>query len=265
MIIPIKRISPLANNSQYFIVGQSYQNKTVFKYMNLETALICINEGTLRLSEPDRWVDKYEGRFYNANYNNLKLCVTKDTPKLYACCFTYKKMSEAAWKAYNGDARGLRMNTVQFEIDVNGLRKQLLQNISSSDKVYEGRVDYSVSDHIIETLHKKSSCGHQAIVRNFDLKHYLTLLLLKRKAFSHEYELRLFLNKNGDTQKKQSFVDIPMDWKKVIKHINVQDTLSEIELLLLEKICQDKGINKSVIKKTSLYGVTKHQCIFFDP
>ena len=60
------------------------KNKTVYKYMDFETAIICLTSSSIRFVEPTEWYDKYEGRFYNANY--IRICKdTYLTPILYAC------------------------------------------------------------------------------------------------------------------------------------------------------------------------------------
>ena len=59
-----------------------------FKYLDLESALLCLKYKNIRFAEPTRWEDKYEGRFYQAKYAN----VCKDdkcTPLLYACCISF--------------------------------------------------------------------------------------------------------------------------------------------------------------------------------
>lgn len=236
----------------------------MFKYMNLETALICLNDGTLRFSEPDRWEDKFEGRFYNADYSQLRVSSVDDTPKLYACCFTYKKMSESAWKMYNGDAKGLRAKTIQIEINVAAFRKELLSKLYNKDKVYEGRVCYDVCNSIIENIHKSGAKWHSDIVVNFDLRKYLTLLLLKRNYFSHEQELRIFIKKDNDETKCTSCLDVPIVWSRVIEHIYVAEDVSNIEMLLLKRICKDRGIDESKIKKATIYGMSQRQQIKFD-
>ena len=82
--------------------------RTVYKYMDMNTAIKCLEEGkfTLRFSEPTVWNDNYEKRFYKADYKQF-IDTTKGDEEIpsivYACCFTRNKTSEAAWKTYSYD------------------------------------------------------------------------------------------------------------------------------------------------------------------
>ena len=70
----------------------------VFKYMTLDVFLTSLYCGTWRFFEPSKWKDKFEQRFYCANY---ALPTAKGhTPQLFATCVTRGKNSEAAWKVY---------------------------------------------------------------------------------------------------------------------------------------------------------------------
>lgn len=136
-----RKINLIKGSANYYTAGKAYTNKTMFKYMNLETALLSLYGGTLRFSEPDVWRDSFESRFYTANYQNIKHCPTSDTPKLYACCFTYKKVSEAAWTTYNSGHRGLGAKCVQFVINVDRFRQELQLTQNGQNRIYEGRID----------------------------------------------------------------------------------------------------------------------------
>ena len=72
---------------------------TVYKYMTIEAFLISLYTKTWRFFEPSKWNDKYEQRFYCANY---QIDGAKNaTPQLFATCVTREKNSEAAWKVYS--------------------------------------------------------------------------------------------------------------------------------------------------------------------
>lgn len=54
--------------------------------MTLETFMTCLYTGTWRFFEPNKWQDRYERRFYCADY--LFPNAQTDAPKLYATCVT---------------------------------------------------------------------------------------------------------------------------------------------------------------------------------
>ena len=67
-----KRFGPIMNdnNVSYYKLG-ALMGGPFYRYMDLETALICLENKSLRFSEPSLWQDNYESRFYNANYKNV--------------------------------------------------------------------------------------------------------------------------------------------------------------------------------------------------
>lgn len=249
--------------SNYFSIGNVYRNKTMYKYMNLETALLCIEQGSIRFSEPDVWRDSFESRFYTADFQNIKHCPATDTPKLYACCFTYKKVSEAAWTTYNAEKKGLGSKCIQLVLNVEQFRNELIKSLSNQDCIYEGRIDYSLGDSVIQKLHTSSSPFYAEIHNRFNLETFLSLMLLKRSSFSHEQELRIFIKKNGDIKKNKSSYDIPINWNNVIGKIYLAEDFSNMEMKLFIDMCKVKGINPNIISKQSIYGkATDKQIVF---
>ncbi len=258
-----RKINLINGYSNFYSIGQIYNNQTMFKYLNLETAIVCIENGILRFSEPDVWRDSFESRFYSADYKNLKHCPATDTPKLYACCFTYKKMSEAAWTTYNANQKGLGAKCAQFVINVAAFRQILNQAIGNNDSVYEGRVEYNIGDSVIANLHTCKSQYHTELHNKFSLNLYMSLLLLKRSAFSHEKEIRFFINRSGDDLKCQSHFDAKMDWAKVISKIYLAEDVSDVEMKIFKDICIDKGISSNIITRQSIYGKSTGKHIIF--
>lgn len=219
--------------------------KWVYKYMDLETAIRCLTSGTLRFAEPTQWSDKYESRFYNADYSNV--CKSRDcTPRLYACCFTHKKASEAAWKTYSYNKAGLGCRCVQFKINLKRLRLGLDSFATANGfQVCESLMCYDLTDKRIESLHEKKSSLYGEFFKGFSLESYLSLLSLKRQAFDYEEEIRYFLiPKNLDSEvNAETFVKI--EWKKIVEEILVDSKMSYVEKEILTLYCEKAGLNIS--------------------
>ena len=71
---------------------KTYQK--IYKYMTLETFMTCLYTGTWRFFEPNKWQDKYEIRFYCADYQFPN--AHEAAPKLFATCVTRERNSEAS-------------------------------------------------------------------------------------------------------------------------------------------------------------------------
>ena len=208
---------------------------SVYKYMTLDTFITSLEYGSWRFFEPNKWPDKYERRFYCANYINVNNAVNI-VPRLYATCVTRTKNSEAAWKVY-ARGEGLQAHCVQLELDIVKLRQEIAL---SNYMFYEKRVNY-LAEHTIFHLHENTSKSYHVYFNNFSLNSFIELLSLKRDAFSYENEVRLFLipdlSHNRSVGKKSLSIDVNINWCNVIKSIRVDSKCSDSELIALCHSC----------------------------
>lgn len=201
----------------------------LYKYMSLEALFKTLRNG-LRFREPSQWPDKFEQRFYHANYSHLT--TSEPMPMLlYACCMTSKKESEVAWKNYLDIDKGyLRCPyCVRITLKRVPFLKMLSQwAMKNSDyRVYEGAVEYH-KRYTIESMHLPKMPGaisiHNAFFckGNFELEDFLSLLLLKREAFDHEKEVRYFIVPPKCSKDKYFDLSInPNDWSNIIESITI--------------------------------------------
>lgn len=261
------------NNVIFELFGElpRKNNPCLYKYMDLESALLCLEkdggrnkEPNIRFVEPTSWEDQYEGRFYNAEYklDDGKGTITDEDPKitpfLYACCFSSKSENEAAWVLYSHNRTGLASRCVQFALNKMKLRENLVRNLKDCS-IYIGAVQYEskmIIDHIHENedKNKQHNKYYDKYFNPLTLECYLNLLLLKRFAFEHEEEVRIFIvpkdaekknkarrGKDGkfppDTKPDNLFVNI--DWMELIEEIKLDTNCTEYEKSLLNnKIAQ---------------------------
>ena len=254
------------NNVIYKTVNQIPNGNYLYKYMDLESALLSLdkrpadgeNRGknpNLRFVEPTSWDDQYEGRFYNAIFNGNEIDAEK-APFLYACCFSSKRENEAAWILYSHNRTGLASRCVEFTINKFKLREQLVKN-SKKCSFYIGTVDYK-NKEIIDNIHLSYLDNDKGNVnkhynyyfKHFTFERYLELLLLKRTAFEHEREVRIFIIPDSDKVKKKTrrnnkgeFNDnekpkstyVNMDWIDVIDDIKIDKNCTDFEKALLQE------------------------------
>lgn len=251
----ISSIKHYSKTNYCFFIGAQKLNRVAYKYMDLETAMLCLRNSTIRFAQPDTWPDKYEGRFYNADYSNVAKDTTL-TPKLYACCITFTKVSEAAWNTYTYNKSGIGSRCVQFVFDRTKFRKYLDQfathNKVAKYDIYEGAVTYELSDFQINNLHLKESPLYSIYFNNFELKNYLNLMLIKRPAFKYEEEHRFFCIPR-DQQHIEKYIDIPISWKDIIREIRVDERCSGVEMEAFIAFCAKYGISEDKIIKLELH------------
>lgn len=282
------------NNVTYKVLNKVYNGNNLYKYMDLESALLSLEkkpvvdnnppkEPNLRFVEPTSWDDQYEGRFYNAIFNGKEIDA-ETTPFLYACCFSSKRENEAAWILYSHDRTGLASRCVEFTINKFKLREQLVKNLKDC-AIYIGNVNYK-NKEVIDKIHllnldNEINEDYNHYFKFFTLERYLELLLLKRTTFEHEREVRIFIipdsdknmqktrrNKkgefNGDEKPKCKFVNI--DWIDIIEDVKIDKHCTNFEKSLLQekldKLIEEKGyLGKDKINEIK----AKLQLKEFDP
>ena len=214
----IHQITPFRKYKRLFSIGDKYSKKCVYKYMSFSSFQKCLENNTFMFRQPSSWTDPFESRFYQGNYTQLGNNADFDR-KLFACCVTKNKSSEAAWKIYSNDPQN--DPCVEICISIGQLRKFLNDYaIKNNLFIYEGSVNYGLNDNVLDTIHLKSNKHHSCFFHHFDIEHYLNLLLLKRKAFEYEGELRYFLRgDNVDFTKNSFMMEIP--WSLCINSITL--------------------------------------------
>ena len=83
-------------------------------------------------------------------------------------------------------------------------------------EVYIGKVDYSFEKREIMSMHLASSPHYKDYFPDvMSREHYLSLMLLKRKAFDYENEVRLFLVKDNIPFDGKNLLKIPCDYRRL--------------------------------------------------
>lgn len=247
----------IANRSYYYRRGDKNvlirsQFRTLYKYMTLDAAIASLEGKSWRFYEPTQWPDKFESRFYCADYSNLTQEPGSEQ-RVYATCVTRTQNSEAAWKVYAGK-EGMQSHCIQIELDLVELLHQLF---ASGFRIYERRVDYMEEAKLIH-IHESSSRRHAEYFSEFNFNLFLNLLALKRDAYAYENEVRYFAVPQMPEARSlrnnvAAHADLPMDWSRIIKRIRIDKNCSFSELVALRHSCWTSGINPS-IKGTNLPG-----------
>lgn len=202
----------------------------VYKYLPLDSAMLCLENGNIRFSQPSSWRDEYEGRFYSGKNDYSKILSEEAksvlSPKLYACCSTQNVTSESAWKVYSyNDCNNGKQNNVCVQITIDVLQFRLMLEKYACDNncmVYEGPMIYNYSDNEIMNIDNVDSKYYNLFFSNFKLDNYLSLLRIKRAAFYYENEYRFFVIPQNQDTVKEDHLDVPINWEGVIKEIKIE-------------------------------------------
>ena len=269
----LKTITKYANTSHRYYVGNRSDRRVLYKYMSIDSFKKCIGfpfhkkNQSILFSEPSCWSDQFEKRFYLADYSNLKVATASDTPRVYACCFTYASNSDAAWKVYANKNLGLEGLCVKIKINRAKLSQELLKWSKGKYNLYEGFVNYKLTAYNIFHLHEKyrivvppyssqvpNSHFTKIFTNNFKLENYLSLLLLKRSEFDYEKEFRYFLIDNPSiANKNQDRIYPQISWSNVIDEVDVDEQYPQSDFENLQIYLEEYlKIDKSLIIKTDI-------------
>lgn len=228
---------------------------TVYKYMTIEAFLVSLYAKTWRFFEPNKWNDKYEQRFYCADYQIPG--AEHATPQLFATCVTKVKNSEAAWKVYS-HGQGLGSHCVQLYLDIDKLRTELKNN---GLKIAEMLVEYRDEKYILELHNKDKSKDYATYFTLFSFEKFLKLLTLKRDAYRYEQEVRLFAIPDGNAPRSMGNAcesrDLVVDWRKVIRKVRIDKDCTDAELISLQQACFSSGINPVISDYTFIANIPK--------
>lgn len=205
-------------------IGDRLKGKTIYKYMPIETALLCLQNNTLRFSVPTKWTDPFEKYFYTADYSNVMPSHKFDT-KLYACCLTQNCDCEAAWRMYTDN--DVKNPCIQFKIYPGQFRRfaeKFVQDKRAS--LYEGTVSYDLTDSEILHLYQKGNKNYPAFFADFSLEKYLNLMLLKRPFYRYEGEVRYLIH--GDKLSfDDDYLDVKIPWSLCLYSVKLPPNCSD--------------------------------------
>lgn len=195
----------------YMLNGYSLpkDKNTIDKYMPLNRFLKLIDAKNLVFVSPETWYDPFEQRFYGIKCSKRGY----ETEDIACMCFSEKSIrnEDACWKVYSN----LSEKAVRVSYNYMTLL-QLLEDYSISNgyTVFIGPADYKFEKEEIKRLNKSGAAHHdEYFPKIMSRENYLSLMLIKRKSFEYENEIRFFLVKDNIAFDKDNLLRIPCDYK----------------------------------------------------
>lgn len=167
----------------------------LYKYSPLNRFIENIEKKTLCFVSPETWFDPFETKYWYADYSRYNFV----KPEIHCMCLTNKgsENEEAAWKMYsNGD----NAKTIKITYNVDKFLS-ILNDYAKNENlhIYIGKANYNYSIKEIENLYKESSPYHDMFFpSHFNIENFLHIMCLKRRAFTFENEIRVFIVNNSN-------------------------------------------------------------------
>lgn len=202
-----------------------------------------------------KWDDPYENPFKNViiDIDSGREFLMNLFKKIYAQCWSLHNESDAMWRIYSSDKKGV---LVKVRVD------NLLQSLSTAQqihtpqlqKLFIGKVIYKTEQNLKKTLEDPSYIQEIRSQGNKLPIAAMKSLLYKRDSFKHEKEVRIILvNKVSDDSQPEIF-PFTIDPNKLIESVTLDPRLNEKEYKRQKNKIIKSGYSGE-ISKSSLYNL----------
>lgn len=231
----------------YLNLEESEYDNHIYRIISYERLIEIFDTRKNTLVKPKLWEDTFENF---ALKSKLKFPdgseILLDThDRLYGQCWTTSKASDAMWRIYSHDKKGIRIRTT---ID------KLLTSLSVAN------VDKAMTDARIGKVEYKSEHKIMALAKNAFTKSgqlsfgsLFRTLLVKRKAFEHEKEIRLIQLDWGKVLPQNDIFSYEIDPHELITQIMIDPRVSYQEFKQIEGDIRKKTGYQGDIKRSLLY------------
>jgi|TARA_R110000737_G_scaffold319633_1_gene330926 hypothetical protein len=231
----------------YLDIEEKDYDQYIYRIIPYDRFIELFEKNKNTLVKPNSWEDTFENF---ALKSKLKLSdgaeIILDThERLFGQCWTTSKASDAMWRIYSHDKKSIRIRTT---VD------KLLTSLSMANVSVErtesciGRVEYETEDKIMSSAKKAFSRDGRMTFGNL-----FRSLLLKRKAFEHEREVRLIHLDWGYELPSSDLYSYEIEPHDLISQVMIDPRVSYQDFLQIKKDIVQKTGYSGDIKRSLLY------------
>ena len=228
----------------------------VYKYIPLKYLKAMLESKKLRINKVSTWEDPYENFFSKSNFYAFspfyKQYISVDTQNLidrtYGQSWTFLEESDAMWRIYS-NVKDLDLIAIRLKIKVDDLFDIVYTHDNCMATTSIGRVNYKTDKEINQWLDNIKD--NTDIISDFH-KYVKDCLLIKRKPFSHEEEVRIIIC-NGTSGTAEDFLEFDIKDLSVFEECVIDPRLEQNCVGLITQRIEKLGIDRSKIRKSKLY------------
>ena len=228
----------------------------VYKYIPLKYLKAMLESKKLRINKVSTWEDPYENFFSKSNFYAFspfyKQYISVDTQNLidrtYGQSWTFLEESDAMWRIYS-NVKDLDLIAIRLKIKVDDLFDIVYTHDNCMATTSIGRVNYKTDKEINQWLDNIKD--NTDIISDFH-KYVKDCLLIKRKPFSHEEEVRIIIC-NGTSGTAEDFLEFDIKDLSVFEEFMIDPRLEQNCVGLITQRIEKLGIDRSKIRKSKLY------------
>lgn len=208
--------------------------------------LLETNEGVL--VHPSCWDDPYENSILRSKVRDKNGQVRSYTyhENMYGQCWTLNRNSDAMWRIYSPDTRGVRIRTTVQKL----LASLYHSGVSRPDMFcVAGKVRYlggGALSRFANGIYKDGTLEKDDLFRT---------LLVKRRAFRHEHEVRLlYFDDQGEA-----------DGRLLRYKLNAHDLVDQIMIDPRMSYFEFKKLKQEIISRTKFRGDVRRSLLYSPP
>ncbi|MBX8575218.1 DUF2971 domain-containing protein [Pseudomonas cichorii] len=231
----------------YLNLDETDLKKYIYRTISYERLIELFSTNRNTLVKPSLWEDTFENfvlksKLINEAGQEIEYDIHN---RMYGQCWTLENSSDAMWRIYSSNKSSVRIRTTI---------EQLLDSlcIATIDKKHcehcIGKVEYLVKSKLIEKA-KETFTPHGRIT----FGKLFSSLLLKRRAFRHENEVRLIFCDWSPDAGRDNLFKYEVEPNQLISQIMIDPRVSYDDFLKLKaKIRENTGF-VGEIKRSLLY------------
>ena len=253
------------------MIHQNYLNlqekdidRPIYRIFSENFFFELFKESELILVRPSKWDDPFENFVLNSKkiYNDGRVLYWGNRKHLYAQCWSFKNEDDALWRIYSPDKKSIQVSTTPRKL-FDCIYNQV-EDIKD-EGVFIGKVRYLNSRNLVKQIFDIDDVLNNKIYwGNYYYQSIANTLLVKRKLFSYENEVRIIYNSLG-RENEQTESGNKEDNDSGLKHFKI-DPLSLFDSITLDSRIEDSEfgmINKKIesfgfngkISKSKLYEI----------
>lgn len=231
-------------------IKESEIDKPIYRIISLERLLELFLTKTNTLVKPKMWEDVFENFILKSSVRlcNGEIVEYNLHDRIYGQCWTLQNASDAMWRIYSSDKKGLRIRTTIRKLAESlGNAQPSLPDV----RCRIGRVEYLSEKKLMEVANSTfddSGIGVDELFRS---------LLVKRRAFLHESEVRALYEELDDISFSNDLYRYKIDPHYLIDQIMIDPRRSYEEFIGIKNIIQETTGFRGRIVRSLLYTLPK--------
>lgn len=239
----------------YYNFKEKDLNKYIYRIISLERLLGLFATEKNTLVKPELWEDTFENFILRSKVRQKSGEISEYNihERMYGQCWTLHKSSDAMWRIYSPNKDGLRIRTKVK--DLLECFYQVHERLPEA-KCCIGKVEYltdkELQDRANNTFDEGGGISVESIFKS---------LLIKRKAFEHECEVRLLYDAWDEENTDKKLFSYNVDVHDLVSQIMVDPRRSYSEFKTIKLIIEKATGYEGSIKRSLLYSLPKERAV----